>query len=469
MSDMDGNFLSKHVKFPLPQPVEGRYVSTTDISTFGTLPHKLCQTLEAIIGDTCLPDGSKDQLLSMFGRHLEFSSFDWRTNASESETRTLLDKGFFQTAGFCLGTYGGYCFHTMKEASAQGGDRSKVDYVRLVDDEPAILVEAKSPSVMKAVGDLLPPHGFKLKWLQNQPPVPKILQKAALYLGQRKMEWLFLMSHNSWIICCLVRGVGSSTPFLAYSQVLNIENSSVPFQAFLSAILSVQGGAPAQASEFNPGKLDIIAEDTDNGPLPEDDIDDGSGAYRGYFLSHTPEPSQIWVHLHPLSNNKFILPHYTENTRENRNVNRRLWLTRLIGFGSTGNVWQCYFDNSDDQVKNFGVYLTLETAYQSGQLHDRIAPHCYGAFRGDGVNVLILELCSGTLKGWGELDISERTQLYLLVCDLHRVGILHGDLEPWNIARIPGGRFHLIDFSESRRHNCVDILVHVWLLLSLNI
>ncbi|KAH9160249.1 hypothetical protein EDB89DRAFT_2249172 [Lactarius sanguifluus] len=158
--------------------------------------------------------------------------------------------------------------------------------------------------------------------------------------------------------------------------------------------------------------------------------------------AHTPEPSQIWVHLHPLSNNKFILPHYTENTRENRNVNRHLWLTRLIGFGSTGNVWQCYFDNSDGFFatkvvellrksdiecqqqfsQEFGVYLTLETAYQSGQLCDRVAPHCYGAFRGDGVNVLILELCSGTLKGWGELDISEcdyshffcRTQLYLL-------------------------------------------------------
>ncbi|KAH9050748.1 hypothetical protein EDB84DRAFT_1258875 [Lactarius hengduanensis] len=525
------DFLSKHAKFPFPQPVEGGYVSTTDISTFGvalldgqwkaryaiqdkTLPHKLCQTLEDILGDKCLPDGSEDKLLSMFGRHLEFSSFggrewmdkDWRMNASESETRTLLDKGFFRTAGFCLGAYGGYCFHTMKEASAQGGDRSKVDYVGLVDDEPVILVEAKSPSIMKAVGDLLPPHGFKLKWLQNQPPVPKIFQKAALYLGQRKMEWLFLTSHNSWIICRLVRGVGSSTPFLAYSQILSIENSSVPFRAFLGAVLSVQGGAPVQASELNHRKLDIIAEDVDNGPLPEDNIDDGSGAYRGgprtntfedpmtrsrYTTTshgaaepvlmvtsspaHTPEPSQVWVHLHPLSNNIFILPHCTENG----NVNRRLWLTRLIGFGSTGNVWQCYFDNSDGFFatkvvellrksdverqrrfcQEFGVYLTLEMAYQSGQLRDRITPHCYGAFRGDGVDVLILELCGGTLKGWGELDISERTQLYVLVCDLHRVGILHGDLEPRNIARIPGGGFRLIDFSESRRHNCVDIPV----------
>jgi hypothetical protein len=103
-------------------------------------------------------------------------------------------------------------------------------------------------------------------------------------------------------------------------------------------------------------------------------------------------------------------------------------LTRFVGFGSTGNVWQCHFDNSDDlfAVKivellhrsdadsrqrlhnEFYVYLRLEEAYQSGQLPDRIAPHCYGAFEGDGVDVLILELCDGILRAWAELSDSER-------------------------------------------------------------
>ncbi|KAH9063415.1 hypothetical protein EDB87DRAFT_1558209, partial [Lactarius vividus] len=417
------DFLSNHAKFPFPQPIEGGYVSTTDISTFGValldeqwkaqyaiqdknLPHKLCQTLENILGDVCLPDGSEDQLLSMFGRRLKFSSFDgrewmdtdWNMNASEYETRTLLDKGFFRTAGFCLGAYGGYHFHTMKTASAQGGDRSKVDYVGLLDREPAILVEAKSPSVMKA---------------------------AALYLGQRKMEWLFLTSHNSWIIRRLVRGVGSSKPFLAFSRILSIENSSVPFWAFLGAVLSVRGGAPIQSSEFNPRKF--------------------------------------------------------------------------IGFGSTGNVWQCYFDYSDGFFatkvvellrksdverqrrfcKEFGVHLTLEMAYQSGQLRDRITPHCYGGLSGEGVNVLILEPCGSTLKGeyqqsyqsdYSHIDnIFCRSQLYVLVCDLHRVGILHGDLEPQNIARVPGGGFRLIDFSEVEGVLAWLSQYGVRLLLSLNI
>jgi hypothetical protein len=99
-----------------------------------------------------------------------------------------------------------------------------------------------------------------------------------------------------------------------------------------------------------------------------------------------------------------------------------------MGFGSTGNVWECRFDDSDDlfsakivevlrrndtdhrlRFRNeFNVYLTLEKAYRSGQLHDRIAPHCYGAFEGDGIEVLLLDLCDGVLDSWDRLMSSER-------------------------------------------------------------
>jgi hypothetical protein len=54
------------------------------------------------------------------------------------------------------------------------------------------------------------------------------------------------------------------------------------------------------------------------------------------------------------------------------------------------------------------VYLTIEAAYQSGQLRDRITPHCCGAFAGDGVDVLVLDLCDGILNAWDELSASER-------------------------------------------------------------
>ena len=49
-----------------------------------------------------------------------------------------------------------------------------------------------------------------------------------------------------------------------------------------------------------------------------------------------------------------------------------------------------------------------------------------------------------------------RFQVYQLVQGLHRIGIMHGDLEPRNIVRARGGGFYLIDFSESKRHICKE-------------
>jgi hypothetical protein len=122
-----------------------------------------------------------------------------------------------------------------------------------------------------------------------------------------------------------------------------------------------------------------------------------------------------------LSNNTLALP------VSDRNGQRRLWLTRFIGLGSTGTVWQTHFDNNDDSFavkivellcpsdmdsrqrlrSEFNVYLIIEAAYQSRRLRDRITPRCYGAFEGDGVDVLILDLCDSILNAWDELSASE--------------------------------------------------------------
>ena len=56
----------------------------------------------------------------------------------------------------------------------------------------------------------------------------------------------------------------------------------------------------------------------------------------------------------------------------------------------------------------FNNYRRLDKAYRSGQLHDRIAPRCYGAFNSKYMDVLILDLCDGTLNDWGELSEPER-------------------------------------------------------------
>jgi hypothetical protein len=71
--------------------------------------------------------------------------------------------GFFQATCKCLEECGLYNFKTAKEYSVKGGS-SQVDYNALVDDKSVVLVEAKSPSAMKKVGELLPPRGIELKW-----------------------------------------------------------------------------------------------------------------------------------------------------------------------------------------------------------------------------------------------------------------------------------------------------------------
>ncbi|KAH9179320.1 kinase-like domain-containing protein [Lactarius sanguifluus] len=511
-------FLVEHAKFPFPDPVE----NGSDVGVVapkwrakyavpdGTLVQKLCRTLDNILEDTVLSsDGSQVHLLLNFGRRLQFHPIGtdeiedptWSTNGSECQSRMILNAGFFRAATFCLGAYGRHRFTNTREHVERG--LSKVDYLGMIDGKRIVLVEPKSPSVMKAVGDSLPTHAFKLNWAPGESLISKVLLNAALHLGLREMEWLFLTCHNYWIICRLVSD--DDNPFLAYSHICSIKDSSEPFRAFLGAILSVQEGASVQASESNPAMvLDIIPEEVDSRPSSEDDTDHGSGEYQGssatnipssvpmthsrvttgrgaaeselmFTLSspHYPESFQVWVHLHSLPNNTFVLPHCGENG----SGKQRLWLTHHIGSGSTGSVWECRFDDSDDLFaikvielqrtsdvkrqqrfyKEFGVYLSLEIAYQSGQLRDRITPHCYGAFERDGTKVLILGLCGNTLNDWDELNFSELRQVYELVRDLHRVGIIHADLEPRNIARVPGGGFHLIDFSESVRHTCVEV------------
>ncbi|KAH9065341.1 hypothetical protein EDB87DRAFT_1574511 [Lactarius vividus] len=247
--------------------------------------------------------------------------------------------------------------------------------------------------------------------------VSKVLLNAVLNLGLREMEWLFLTCHNYWIICRLVSDDYNQDDnlFLAYS-ICSIEGSSEPFRAFLGAILSVLKGAPVQASEFNLAMvLDIILEG-DGGSSPEDGIDNHSGEYRG--SSATNIPSNVPM-THSRATTNLVLWSPSQ------------WFVQypvVSGFGSTESVWKRRFDNSDDSIatkvvelqrrsdverrqrlyNEFEVYLSLEIAYQSGRLRDRITPYCYGAFEGDGTNVLILGLCGDTLNGWDELTFSDQ-------------------------------------------------------------
>ncbi|KAF8272453.1 hypothetical protein EI94DRAFT_1769734 [Lactarius quietus] len=511
------NFLVEHAKFPFPDMIETGTASSADISEVEvglltqewkaeyampdeTLVQKLCQVLDDTLGDALVPEDSEEQLLSLFGRRLEFRIVngqerrDTRWNMNDNEAHLI----FFSQPQSSV----------CKRMIGEG--RSKADYLGSLGGSDVILIEAKNPKVMKRMENLQPASKTKLKWKTHQLLEITILLKAAFYLGMRKMEWLFLTCHNLWMVCRLVTNHGK--PFLAFSPICSIQDSSEPFRAFLGAILSTHLDLPVEASVLSPSGGDIpegedagISDEEDTGSSPEDDIDDGSGSFAdrsststvssaltvqfqmttsrqaaepGLMITssspHSPESFQVWVHLHPLPSNKFVLPLHAES----RYGKQRLWLTSVIGSGSTGTVWKCRSDKNDGLFaikvveflcrsdverqrrfcNEFETYLSLEMAYQSRKLCDRITPYCYGAYKGDRTNVLILELCDGTLNSWDELNTSERIQVYGLVRALHQVGIVHADLEPRNIGRVPGGGLRLIDFSESRMHTCMEFL-----------
>lgn len=79
-------------------------------------------------------------------------------------------------------------------------------------------------------------------------------------MGLQKIEWLFISSHNYWIVCRLVKHDEHS--YLVYSQAISVKDSSEPFRVFLSAILSVIKGIPVDPSPYNSNMdFDTIEEE----------------------------------------------------------------------------------------------------------------------------------------------------------------------------------------------------------------
>ena len=94
----------------------------------------------------------------------------------------MLDKRFFSAASVYLHLCGEphFTIISIEYHTEEGCDNvDNVDNVGSVYGKDIILVEVKLHLVVKMVGDSLPAREFKLKWLRNQPLVPKLLQKVS--------------------------------------------------------------------------------------------------------------------------------------------------------------------------------------------------------------------------------------------------------------------------------------------------
>ena len=89
-------------------------------------------------------------------------------------------------------------FCTKNEYSVVG--HSRVDFTGLLDGVPVVLIEAKSPQVMKRAGDLLPDSKTKLKWQPNQSQAlgMKILLKVSTQDFKRNTSF-----YNPYRLLCI--------------------------------------------------------------------------------------------------------------------------------------------------------------------------------------------------------------------------------------------------------------------------
>jgi hypothetical protein len=150
------------------------------------------------------------------------------------QSRKLLDKGFFVAVRKCLAEYGGYRFETAVEDLVEGGS-SKVDYVALADDRRMALCEAKSPSVMKKVGQLLPARGIELSWIPaSQSLVRRILTKVGTLFSIN-----YNVGPNKICVVCVVSGPETDGMVVSFlPQLLDCMPSCERCQASFSCVLA---------------------------------------------------------------------------------------------------------------------------------------------------------------------------------------------------------------------------------------
>jgi hypothetical protein len=101
--------------------------------------------------------------------------------------------------------------------------------------------------------------------------------QAAVYLGLRQLEWLFLTSHNSWIVFRLTKILDET--ILVYSPMIDMKNSSAPFRAYFGALLSIVKNIPAKPTIYPTGLvLDMFPEEEeDEDPADESPYEPSDG------------------------------------------------------------------------------------------------------------------------------------------------------------------------------------------------
>ncbi|KAH8112420.1 hypothetical protein DFH11DRAFT_1607533 [Phellopilus nigrolimitatus] len=481
------DFLRDHARFPFPKSDLKNVRNTTVPSMLEadqldrpwkaeialrdeSLVNTLCATLDNILGDTRPSALEETQLHHCFTPELELDSSHWEKNMLEAKA-VVLHMGFIHAAAKYLHVVDKKL--VIEEQSSPERYGSEVDLILKVDSSVVALAQAKADNVLSEVGRCLPPHGFCLDWSNSRTLMEKVILEAAIYMASWHTVWLFLTSHNHWIILRFCSD--DKRPYLKYSPMFSIEGEIKPFRAFLGALLATANNVNVPSSEVQEDVcLNDIAEDAK------------------LNLDHIPEvPRTLKITLAPperLERHWFSLqevdPMSTTALTNNTDEPIFLWLDTILGRGSTGvvreGIWETNIAQDNliprafavkyveilssehkrkrERLRNeFRIYQILERAYsQCEQPSKRIAPQCFGFFESDLLSMLVLEKHDVALMEWGDLTQAGKIRVFKMAQKLHALGIEHTDLEPRNVVETATGGLSIVDFSGSRVHDCKE-------------
>lgn len=110
---------------------------------------------------------------------VSFSSFPPNVRLQSVQLLTL---GVNNALDPCVKIYDPQLETVCKLQKCDGLSLSRVDAGVFVDDVPRILQEAKSPTVMEALGEALPQNGVNLRWTTGGTLLLKVFLKVGSYL-----------------------------------------------------------------------------------------------------------------------------------------------------------------------------------------------------------------------------------------------------------------------------------------------
>ncbi|KAL5498957.1 hypothetical protein ACEPAH_1475 [Sanghuangporus vaninii] len=470
------------------------------------LVNSLLRTLDAYLGDR--PADSPELLDRCFQPYPDQDglNYAWSNNKEELEARFMVFCGAV-SASVMITRALGHRLKVEQNATPPGGAfSSMVDFVLYITDgeEKRVLVEVKAPDVFENMLKFLEVAPVRLRLRPGVSTSEKVINKMCLYMASHKALWGAITSHEKWLFIRLHPG---DDPFITFSVVEKQTDNTRPFRALLAMIFEAELSLEVESHADMGEALATIEEDEEDEPtkkLPDvDPREDKSGTFKGSGKVTREEPpvtrpgnrtesreaSEVpdleigWsqqIVTHPRSFS-FYKVDFAGNCMPLRPGTAKLSLHRILGSGSTGVVYQATLDGDesvkDIDARSYAVKIVhrgstqekgggLERLRNESKVYCRIgesgadlAPRCYGLYDSTYMLALILDYGGEALTNlpWSSVAFRDRLRIFELLSALHKIGIIHKDIEPRNIVRSSDGSLKLIDFSQAGFHNCPGI------------